>query len=141
MKKWFWISFLLLFVVGCQDEVMVEEEIPMLQVTIQTPEQLEVGEIKLRAEVLNGTKPVENADEVIFEVWKSGEFEQSVKIDGIYNDGVYEADYTFTEDGVYYMYAHTTAFNLHTMPKQQLIVGSPNMEDVKKDNSSAKMHH
>lgn len=141
MKKWFWISFLLLFVVGCQDEVVVEEAVPMLQVTIPIPEQLAVGKATLRAEVLNGTEVVDDADEVLFEVWKSGEFEQSVKIEGVYTDGFYEANYTFTEDGVYYMYAHITAFNLHTMPKKQMIVGSPNMAEVKEDNSSSQMHH
>ena len=62
-------------------------------------------------------------------------------IDGkLEQDGVYKATTTFDHDGVYYMYAHTTANGVHNMPKQQIIAGSPDMtkvvpEDEKANNS------
>jgi len=61
-------------------------------------------------------------------------------IDGEFTeDGVYTAEYTFDHDGVYYMYAHTTARGMHVMPKQQFIVGNPDMSKVLEDNSSSSM--
>ena len=54
-------------------------------------------------------------------------------------DGVYEAKYTFDHDGVYYMFAHTTARGLHVMPKQELTVGTPDMSKVMPDESDDSM--
>lgn len=56
-------------------------------------------------------------------------------------DGIYVADYTFDHDGVYYMFAHTTARGMHVMPKQELIVGNPDMSKVLEDTSSNSMEH
>lgn len=65
---------------------------------------------------------------------------RSTKIEGKLDaDGVYKAETTFDHDGVYYMYAHTTARGLHIMPKQQIIVGNPDMSQVKEDNSDESM--
>ena len=50
-----------------------------------------------------------------------------------------QAEYTFDHDGVYYMYAHTTARGMHVMPKQQFIVGNPDMSKVLEDSSSSSM--
>ncbi|TQR06327.1 FixH family protein [Psychrobacillus soli] len=98
-------------------------------VQIQTPEQLPVGEeVVLAAKVSQGEKAVDDADKVEFEVWESGLRDEGQMIEGtLTKDGVYEANYTFDHDGVYYMFAHTTARGLHTMPKQKLTVGSPDL--------------
>ena len=56
-------------------------------------------------------------------------------------DGVYEANFTFDHDGVYYMFAHTNARGLHVMPKQELIVGEPDMSKVLPDDSDDSMSH
>ena len=61
-------------------------------------------------------------------------------VDGqLTKDGIYTASYTFEHDGVYYMFAHTTARGMHTMPKQKMIVGHPDMNQVLEDDSSTSM--
>lgn len=112
-------------------------------VQIQTPEQLPVGEeVALAAKVSQGEKAVDDADKVEFEVWESGLRDEGKMIEGtLTKDGVYEANYTFNHDGVYYMFAHTTARGLHTMPKQKLTVGSPDLGSILPDESDDTMHN
>src|SRR5690606_22002734 len=94
----------------------------------------------LAAHVTQNNENVDDAESVKFEVWESGYRDNGQMIDGkLDGDGVYKAEITFDHDGVYYMFAHTTARGLHVMPKQQLIVGSPDMSKVKEDNSSDSM--
>lgn len=149
MRKWFYsfvaVPFLL---VGCSDEPEVETldtaEVPtIVDVQIQTGEQLNAGEtIQLAARVTQDEEAVNDAKEVKFEVWESGLRDEGVMLDGeLTEDGIYVADYTFDHDGVYYMFAHTTARGMHVMPKQELIVGNPDMSKVLEDTSSNSMEH
>lgn len=149
MKKWLFtlvaVPFLL---VGCGDEQEVETldswEIPsIVDVTIQTAEQLNVGEtIELAARVTQDEEAVNDAKEVRFEVWESGLREDGILLDGqLTEDGVYVTEHQFDHDGVYYMYAHTTARGMHVMPKKKLIVGNPDMNKVLEDKSSNSMDH
>ena len=150
MKKWLFstvaVSFLLF---GCGDnkaevDTLDNGEMPVeVMVEIQTAEQVAVGEtIQLSAKVTQKGEPVNDADEVKFEVWESGLRESGEMLEGkLLEDGVYVVDYTFDHDGVYYMYAHTTARGLHTMPKQKLVVGNPDMSKVLEDTSSNSMDH
>ncbi|MFS0877834.1 FixH family protein [Solibacillus isronensis] len=149
MKKWFYslvaVPFLL---VGCGDDPEVETletaEVPaIVDVHIQTAEQLNVGEtIQLAARVTQDEEAVNDAKEVKFEVWESGLRDKGEMLDGeLTEDGIYVADYTFDHDGVYYMFAHTTARGMHVMPKQELIVGNPDMSKVLEDTSSNSMEH
>ena len=117
-------------------------EIPVeVMVELLTPEKLNVGEATtLEVKVTQGGEVVNDADSVDFEVWESGLRDEGTMIDGEFTeDGVYTAEYTFNHDGVYYMYAHTTARGMHVMPKQQFIVGNPDMSKVLEDNSSSSM--
>ncbi|TQR19035.1 FixH family protein [Psychrobacillus vulpis] len=122
---------------GSHNEGTLEE----IVVVIQTPETLPVGEdIKLSAKVTQGDKVVDDADKVEFEVWESGMREHGTMLDGkLTKDGVYEVNYTFDHDGIYYMFAHTTARGLHVMPKQELKVGNPDMSKVMPDDSDNSM--
>ena len=149
MKKWFYslvaVPFLL---VGCGDDPKVETldtaEVPaIVDVHIQTAEQLNAGEtIQLAARVTQDDEAVNDAKEVKFEVWESGLRDEGEMLDGeLTEDGIYVADYTFDHDGVYYMFAHTTARGMHVMPKQELIVGNPDMSKVLEDTSSNSMEH
>ena len=117
------------------------EEPQMVEVEILTPTEVAVNEkIELAAHVTQGGKNIDDAS-VEFEVWESGKRDEGQMLDGALDkDGVYKADVTFDHDGVYFMYAHTTANSIHVMPKQQLTVGSPDMtqvvpEDDKADNN------
>lgn len=149
MKKWFYslvaVPFLL---VGCGDDPEVETletaEVPaIVDVHIQTAEQLNAGEtIQLAARVTQDEEAVNDAKEVKFEVWESGLRDEGEMLDGkLTEDGIYVAEYTFDHDGVYYMFAHTTARGMHVMPKQELIVGNPDMSKVLEDTSSNSMEH
>jgi len=127
-----------------EEETHSDHQNEMMQeviVEIQTAKELPVGEeVILSARVTQGDEAVNDADHVEFEVWESGLREDSIMIDGVLTeDGVYEASFTFDHDGVYYMFAHTTARDLHVMPKQELIVGNPDMEKVLPDDSDNSM--
>jgi hypothetical protein len=145
-KSWLAIILVSLFLVGCTkddvDESSVEMEKP-LEVTILTEENVSVHtNVALLAQVKYGNEYVNDADEVNFEVWESGLREEGETVAGSFTkDGIYSADYVFNHDGVYYMYAHTTAKGMHTMPKLKLIVGNPDMSKVLEDTSTNSMPH
>jgi len=147
MKKWI-LSLLAVpaLIVGCNEEVDTNEagsDMPQLvEVTILTEDKQPVGEkVKLAAQVKQGGEFVEDAEEVKFEVWESGMREDSVMLDGVLTkEGTYEVDFTFDHDGVYYMFAHTTARGMHIMPNIKLIAGNPDMSKVIEDNSSNSMN-
>lgn len=123
-------------------EALPEPEVPQIpDVEILTPKEVSLNEtIELAAHVEQGGQNVDDAV-VEFEVWESGKRDEGQMINGkLEKDGVYKASTTFDHDGVYYMYAHTTANGVHNMPKQQIIAGSPDMtqvlpEDEKSNNS------
>lgn len=150
MKKWL-LSLIAVpaLLMGCSsDETKVDtnkEPIDAaaleVMVDILTPEEAAVNEtVELAAHVTQNKEDVNDAESVEFEVWESGYRDQAQKIDGELDaDGVYKAETTFDHDGVYYMYAHTTARGLHVMPKQQIIVGEPDMSQVKEDESDESM--
>lgn len=133
--------------VGCSDkqatEVNSQQEgtLEEVMVEFQTPTELAVNEeVVLSVKVTQGDEAVDDADSVEFEVWESGMRDASEMIDGqLTEDGVYEAKYTFDHEGVYYMFAHTTARGLHVMPKQELTVGTPDMSKVMPDESDDSM--
>ncbi|MGG0655169.1 FixH family protein [Rummeliibacillus pycnus] len=112
-----------------------------VKVDIQTPEKEEAGkDVDLVAHVTQGGKAVNDADEVKFEVWESGNRDNGQMLEGkLDKDGIYKATTKFDHDGVYYMYAHTTARGLHTMPKQKIVVGNPDMSKVKEDKDDGSM--
>ncbi|MEK3980536.1 FixH family protein [Psychrobacillus sp. FSL K6-2836] len=117
---------------GTLEEVVVD---------IQTAETLSVDDVVLSAKVTQSDEAVDDAT-VEFEVWESGLREEGHMVEGnLTEDGVYEANYSFDHDGVYYMFAHTNARGLHVMPKQELIVGEPDMSKVIPDESDDSMSH
>jgi YtkA-like len=108
-----------------EDTKAGEEELKELKVDFAVPETAEPGEtVELKATVTYGDEKVTDANEVVFEVWKKDKKDDSTKIDGKNNqDGTYTAEMMFEEAGMYEMYAHTTARDLHTMPKKAIMVG------------------
>lgn len=109
-------------------------ELPVLEVDFDVPEHVEVGEtIDLTAHVTFDGEPVEDAREVLFEVWTQGHDDDSEEIEGVHQeDGTYTASFTFEEEAVYEMYAHTTAREQHIMPLETVIAGDaePSEEDA-----------
>ncbi|UCZ52585.1 FixH family protein [Bacillus shivajii] len=81
-------------------------------------------EILLSALVTQGEEPVNDADEVIFEVWQEGQKEESDMVDYTeVDEGVYVAPYTFKEEAVYFVQPHVTARGMHVMPVHEVAVG------------------
>ncbi|WP_164669898.1 FixH family protein [Virgibacillus doumboii] len=107
------------------DEEQAMEEIKSLNVEFQDPEKAETGEtVELKAIVTYGDEKVKDATEMKFEYWKQGNKENSTMVESNNNgDGTYTAEVTFDTDGVYEMFAHTTAKTVHTMPKKSITVG------------------
>ncbi|HLS09809.1 FixH family protein [Lentibacillus sp.] len=102
-----------------------EEEIKALEVDFEVPETAEVGEtVQLKASVTYGDEKVKDAEEMEFEYWEKGNEDDSTMVQSTNNeDGTYTAEVTFDHDGVYEMYAHTTARGMHTMPEKSITVG------------------
>ena len=146
------LAFATMSLVGCGDKEATESTsthhnegtLEEVVVDIQTAETLAVEDVVLSAKVTQSDEAVEDAT-VEFEVWESGKREEGNMVDGnLTEDGVYEANFTFDHDGVYYMFAHTNARGLHVMPKQELIVGQPDISTVlpdESDNSMTNMDH
>lgn len=144
--------FATMTLVGCGDKEVSESPstsnnegtLEEVIVDIQTAETLSVDDVVLSAKVTQSDEAVDDAS-VEFEVWESGLRDEGHMIEGnLTEDGVYEANYSFDHDGVYYMFAHTNARGLHVMPKQELIVGEPDMSKVlpdDSDNSMSEMNH
>ncbi|HSJ37621.1 MAG TPA: FixH family protein [Planococcus sp. (in: firmicutes)] len=138
MKKLMVIGAFGLMLAGCgmEDEsadnaTAAGQEVQGLEVEVLTEPEGETGEWTLEAYVSQGTEAVNDADEVKFEVFEAGKKDESVKIDYTdVKDGVYSVKHTFQEDGVYYFIPHVTARSLHTMPTQQVIVGTVTDEEI-----------
>ncbi|WP_100010501.1 FixH family protein [Lentibacillus sediminis] len=107
------------------------EELKQLLVDFSVPETADSDEtVELSAAVTYGEEPVTDADEVMFEIWETGNEDNSVEIEGTMSeDGIYTAETTFDEEGVYEMYAHVTAKDLHTMPLKSITVGDADPSD------------
>ena len=92
--------------------------------------------VTLSVTVTHGDDVVEDADEVIYEIWQSGFREDGEKLPAEHvGEGVYEAETIFDEEGLYFVQAHTTARRLHRMPTQELIVGNSDPDTIVPDES------
>lgn len=121
MKIKIWTLILLLLVLSaCSNND--SEELKMLQVDFQLPETANIDEtVELKAIVTYGDEKVTDADQMEFEYWKVKDRDDSTFIDGESNgDGTYTAEISFDQEGDYELYAHTTAEELHTMPKKMI---------------------
>ncbi|WML60088.1 FixH family protein [Neobacillus sp. PS2-9] len=109
-----------------QDENHSEQP-QMLDVDLTVnPEKGEINEpITFNAKVTQGKEMVNDADDVIFEIWRSkDEKHEKVEIKNP-KDGVYSLEKAFQQEGTYYIISHVTARDMHNMPKKEFIVGTP----------------
>ncbi|TWT03350.1 FixH family protein [Planococcus sp. CPCC 101016] len=141
MKKFVWLGLPFLLLGACGSEQSASpgagEPIQEVMVEFNTEQQADPAEeILLSVTLTQGDEAVEDADEVVYEVWESGDRDNSEMIPAEHTeDGVYEAETSFEEEGLYYMQAHTTARSLHVMPKQEITVGNPDPESIVPDDS------
>lgn len=101
-------------------------ELEPLLVELTVTNEVEVGEtVNMSSLVTMGDKKIDDADEVVYEVWEEGKKSESVMIDSVNEkEGVYTAETSFDHDGLFHIQVHVTAKGLHTMPVEQVIVGS-----------------
>ncbi len=89
------------------------------------------AEVEFEAIVTHDEIPVDNAQEVIFEIWEHGNedyhFMEETVVEG---DGRYTLDWTFDRDGVYYVYYHVTACSMHRMEKVQIVIGDVDVDAI-----------
>ena len=132
LKKW--IVSLLIFIllssllIACNsnnNENDENDELAMLEVDFDVPEHAGVGDtFEIKATVTYGDEMVTDAHEVVFEVWEKNDRDNGEMIDAKnHEDGTYTTELKFDQDGIYEMYAHTTARDLHVMPKKEVVIG------------------
>ena len=114
-----------------------KEELPFLEVDLKIdPEQAEMGEeVIFTAHVTYDGKPVTDADEVEFEIWRSQSETHEKREVSHKKDGIYELGKEFTEEGTYYVYAHVTAKDMHNMPKKEFVIGKPSEPETDQESN------
>lgn len=123
----------LLVLSGCMQGKQEEWSVPdLVDVDIQVEEHIPAdSKTVLRAYVTQGEEDVNDAEEVVFEVWKDQERDAGELIEGTLDaDGVYAIPYEFGEDGIYIVQTHVTARDLHVMPTQMIIVGDVSEDEI-----------
>jgi len=120
---------------GDSDQSAEGQELQAIEVNIKTlPETLNPEEVStIQAKVTQGSENVNDAEEVEFELWKKGS-EEHLEIEAEkQGKGLYSIQHTFDEKGIYYVIAHVTARDMHTMPQKKLNVGNVSESDKKKE--------
>ncbi|TWI57223.1 FixH family protein [Halalkalibacter nanhaiisediminis] len=107
-----------------QGTAMVDELTP-IEVELDVPEKAEIGEVvTFSSTVTQGDDLVDDANEVVYEVWLEGQKEESEMIEAKDQEGnIYLLNHTFEEEGLYHVQTHVTARGLHRMPTAQIQVG------------------
>jgi hypothetical protein len=130
------VGFLALFIAACGNSnedngAKEDEKLEAIEAKLDVPEKGEKGEtVSLSTKVTQGDENVEDADEVKYEIWKNGHKEESEMIEAKHDKGgVYKAEKTFEEDGMYTVQVHVTARDMHTMPKAEIPIGEVEAEE------------
>ncbi|XXM73969.1 FixH family protein [Lysinibacillus sphaericus] len=131
------LGILALFISACgnssgEEPAEKDNNMEPIEAKLDVPEKISKGEsAALSTKVTQGDENVDDADEVKYEIWKNGHKDESEMIEvEKKKDGVYTAEKTFDEDGIYTVQVHVTARDMHTMPKAELAVGSIESEDL-----------
>ncbi|WP_432352392.1 FixH family protein [Sporosarcina sp. A2] len=121
-----------------------DEMVVPIAVEVTVPETGEAGElVHLAAAVTQGDEKVTDANDVEYEIWQEGKKEESWMVKSNQKtDGLYEADATFENDGVYHVQVHVTARDMHTMPMKQITIGKGETQTaVSEESTEAHEHH
>lgn len=100
-------------------------EIFQLEADLTATETADVGgTVAMKTIVTQGEEKIDDADEVVYEIWEEGQKADSKMIDAINEgDGVYTAETSFDHDGLFHIQVHVTANAQHTMPLVEVTVG------------------
>lgn len=100
-------------------------EVFQLEADLTVTESAEVdGTIAMKAVVKQGEEKIDEADEVVYEVWEEGQKDHSEMIESVNEgEGIYTAETSFDRDGLFHIQVHVTANAQHTMPLTEVMVG------------------
>lgn len=100
-----------------------EDEVRSLDVELSVPlETVSKGEtVELTAHVTSNDENVEDADHVMFEVLSGEDSLDMIEAEHS-GDGLYTIEYTFESEGEFRVISHVDAFQLHTMPEENVVV-------------------
>lgn len=100
-------------------------EIFQLEADLTATETAEVGgTVAMKTIVTQGEEKIDDADEVVYEIWEEGKKAEGEMIDSINEgEGVYTAETSFDHDGLFHIQVHVTANAQHTMPLVEVTVG------------------
>ena len=138
------VAILIFILAGCSQQENTatpeqqDEPLEPVVVDLQVPEHGKVGEsITVLATVTQGDEPVEDADEVVFEIWEDGNKDNSEMIDYEHHEnGTYKIETTFAKEGTYMIQVHVTARRMHVMPTKQITIGDGGQQNVEDDNEN-----
>ncbi|CAM2784161.1 FixH family protein [Paenibacillus sediminis] len=118
--------FIVILIAGCSnsagaDDLSLE---PIQAVVTISPQQLKTGQlVTFQAKVTQGSKVVDDADKVEFEIWEVQNVNNRVKVPAKHTkDGIYTLDKSFSKAGTYRVYAHVYAHDQHTMPLTEFTI-------------------
>lgn len=140
-----YVKYLMLFglmtlLAACTANGSGTDEVPeVVEADIVVPAEMdEGGEYQLQVQVTQGGEAVEDASEVLFELWNDSEGGDSSRVEAVHvGDGLYEIDQAFEVAGIYSVQTHITARSMHVMPKRQFQVGDVTEEQVEKAKENA----
>lgn len=107
-------------------EVIAEPpELEQISVELTVTNEVDVDEtVHMSSLVKIGDRKIDDADEVVYEIWEEGKKDESVTIDSVNEgEGIYTAETSFDEDGLFHIQVHATAEMQHSMPIETVTVG------------------
>lgn len=116
-----------------EETLKAPPELHILEVELSVANEVDLDEdIEISTVVTYGDRKVDNADEVVYEVWEEGKKSDSTMIESKNEgEGVYTASTSFKQDGRYHIQVHVTAEDQHAMPVEEVTVGDGgNYDDV-----------
>ncbi len=107
------------------DQGTTDNVVKAIDAKLEVPEKADKEQdVTFSVTVTQDNKPVEDASEVEFEIWKDGLKDKSEKIAAEHTgDGKYTVQKSFDEEGLYHVQSHVTARTMHTMPKAEISIG------------------
>ncbi|MGP4105551.1 FixH family protein [Virgibacillus sp. L01] len=130
MKKMMTLLFIIIVLAACgqsedTDTGASGDVVKAIDAKLDVPEKADKDQdITFSVTVTQDNKPVEDASEVEFEIWKDGLKDKSEMIAAEHTgDGEYTVQKSFDEAGVYHVQSHVSARTMHTMPKAEISIG------------------
>lgn len=130
MKK-LWVVILSIALIGVlvacgkKEEPKPAPEVLPLEVELTVTEEVAIDEIvEMSTLVTIGDRKLDDASEVVYEVWEEGKESESFKIDAVNEgEGIYTAETSFDREGLFNIQVHVTAEAQHSMPVKTVTVG------------------